>query len=159
MADNPKKSRRSADANRFYPGKVIGPLTITALAVDHPWHSERQWWVRYACCGLEAIRNYRTLMVWDKGDRIPGHCAACDERLRGRLARMEERKNKLVAEAQAPTQRRIPLSPGAAWPRPALLSGQRPGPWGDLHGLSLAHWLAGRHPGAVTEGQRVKAKG
>ena len=141
-----KKTSRRTYPDRFYPGKVIGPMTITALAVDHPWLSERAYWVRYACCGMEAIRNYRTLVVWDKGDRVPGHCVACDERLRGGRARLEARKNALVAEAQAPTKRSTPLSPDAAWPRPALLAGAKPGPWGDLQGLSLSHWLGWPQP-------------
>ena len=136
-----KKTSRRTNQDRFYPGKVLGPMTITALAVDHPWLSERAYWVRYACCGMEAIRNYRTLVVWDKGDRVPGHCAACDEKLRGGRARLEARKNKLVEEAQPPARRSLPLSPSTAWPRPTSLAGHQPGPWGDLQGLSLSHWL------------------
>lgn len=116
-----KKTSRRTHPDRFYPGKVIGPMTITALAVDHPWLSERAYWVRYACCGMEAIRAYRTLAVWDLGDRVPGHCAACDEKLRGGRARLEARHppggadHSNYAEPRAQIPSALPMNSNHAW--------------------------------------------
>lgn len=110
--------RRRPLADPFPDGTRLGALQVLFLTQNAPHASNRRWWVRYSCCGLEVERVYATLYSFL--DEPPSGCRRCATHGR-RLVRVA---------APPPARDFAALAPASAWPRPPSLVGQAPGVWG-----------------------------
>lgn len=112
----PTRTYRHHGPQPFPPGTPIGVITVIAAPATAVPLRQRQWVVRYGCCGLEAVRNYSTLLHYlnDPAQR----CRSCEAR---------DRLTRAPARAPAPPP---DIDPVGAWPRPPSLVGQAPVVWG-----------------------------